>query len=152
MTYGIGIAYRHSDQLTLSLDVTRAHWQDFILTDDRGNQSSPISGLSKDESDIDSTWQVRLGSEYLFIASDYAIPVRVGLFYDPAPAEGSADDYFGLSLGTGITVKRVAFDVAYQYRFGRNVGRDAGGSGLQEFDFSMDVNEQKLYASTIFYF
>ena len=152
MTYGIGIAYRHSDQFTLSADVSRTHWQDFILTDDRGNKSSPISGLPEDESDIDPTWQVRLGSEYLFIQSDYAIPVRAGLFYDPAPAEGSPDKYFGFSLGTGIAVKRIAFDVTYQYRFGRDVGRDAGGSGLQEFDFSMDVNEQKLYASTIFYF
>jgi hypothetical protein len=31
--------------------------------------------------------------------------LRSGLFYDPAPAEGSPDDYYGFSLGGGSPIK-----------------------------------------------
>ncbi|KJU82207.1 hypothetical protein MBAV_005599, partial [Candidatus Magnetobacterium bavaricum] len=48
----------------------------------------------------------------------YVVPLRAGVFYDPAPAEGKVDNFYGFSFGSGITFKRFAFDVAYQYRFG----------------------------------
>ena len=152
MSYGVGMAFRPSDQLTLSADVSRTHWQDFILEDEDGNKTSPISGLPKSQSDVDPTIQVRLGAEYLLIRPKFVIPLRGGLFYDPVPAEGSPDDFYGLSIGSGISIRRASFDIAYQYRFGRDVGRDAGGSNLQELDFSQDVDEHKVYASVIIYF
>jgi long-subunit fatty acid transport protein len=148
MSYGIGLAYRFSDEFTVSGDIYRTHWQDFKHTDADGRETSPISGLSIDDSDVDATFQIRLGAEYLFVKRKYVIPVRTGLFYDPAPAEGSPDDIFGFSVGTGFAVNRFAFDAAYQYRF----GRDIGGSILGERDFSMDMDEHTIYSSLIFYF
>ena len=152
MSYGIGVSYRPSDQFTISADISRTHWEDFILTDEAGNKTSPISGLPKNESDVDSTYQIRLGAEYLLIKPKFIIPLRGGLFYDPAPAEGNPDDFYGFSIGTGIGMKRTALDIAYQYRFGRNVGQDAAGSKLRKFNFSQDVNEHRIYASVIIYF
>ena len=148
MSYGIGLAYRFSDQLTVSADLYRTEWGDFIREDSQGNRTSPISGLPESESDVDPTYQVRAGAEYLFINPKYVIPLRGGLFYDPAPAEGSPDDFYGLSVGSGVAVKPFAFDIAYQYRFGRDVGAHLVGG----FDFSQDVDEHTVYASVIYYF
>ncbi|MBT8368271.1 MAG: outer membrane protein transport protein [Deltaproteobacteria bacterium] len=148
MSYGIGLAYRFSDNFTASFDIYRTEWDDFKLEDSDGNKTSPISGLPSSDSNVDPTYQVRMGAEYLFIQPKYAIPLRAGLFYDPAPAEGSPDDYYGFSLGSGIASGRFIFDIAYQYRFGNNVGE----STLQNLDFSQDVKEHTVYSSIIIHF
>jgi long-subunit fatty acid transport protein len=148
MSYGIGFAYRFSDQLTVSFDIYRTEWDDFILTDGDGNKSSPISGKSKGDSNIDPTTQIRLGTEYLFYANRLVIPARAGVFYDPAPAEDSPDDIFGFSLGSGIAMGKVVFDLAYQYRF----GNDIGSSIMESLDFSMDLSEHTVYGSLIYHF
>jgi long-subunit fatty acid transport protein len=148
MSFGIGLSYRFSDSFTVSLDVYRTEWDDFELKDSEGNKISPISGLPSSESDIDPTYQVRVGAEYLFIEPQYIIPLRGGVFYDPAPAEGSPDDFYGFSVGSGIGIGRFIFDIAYQYRF----GNDVGSSILQNLDFSEDVKEHTVYASIIFHF
>jgi len=148
MSYGIGIAYRFSDSFTASLDVYRTEWDDFELTDAAGNTISPITGLPTSVSDISPTHQVRLGAEYLFIQPKYVIPVRAGVFYDPAPASGSPDDFYGFTVGTGIGIGRFIFDIAYQYRFGKDVGK----STLPDLNFSQDVDEHTVYASIIIHF
>ncbi|MDY0038815.1 MAG: outer membrane protein transport protein [Desulforhabdus sp.] len=148
MSYGLGVAYRFSDKFTLSADLYRTEWQDFILTNADGVEISPVSGLPVDESDIDPTMQVRLGAEYLIIRPKYVIPLRMGFFYDPAPAEKSPDDFFGVTFGSGIGIGRFMFDFAYQYRF----GRDVGGSILQGLDFSEDLDEHSFYTSLIIHF
>jgi len=148
MSYGIGLAYRFSDRLTVSADFTRTEWDDFVFKDSQGNKTSAISGRPKNDSDVDPTNTVRLGAEYLFIKPNYVVPLRGGVFYDPAPAEGSPDDFYGFSLGSGFAKGRFIFDIAYQYRF----GRDVGGSILQNLDFSQDVDEHSVYASFIIHF
>ncbi len=148
MSYGIGMAYRFSDELTTSMDIFRTEWGDYILTDSNGNKTSPISGKPEDDSDTDPTHQVRIGAEYLFIKTNYVIPLRGGIFYDPAPAEGSPDNYYGFSLGSGVARGRFVFDIAYQYRF----GNDVGDSIMQNLDFSQDMDEHTLYSSIIFHF
>jgi long-chain fatty acid transport protein len=148
MSYGIGFAYRFSDEFTMSADVYRTEWQDFVLKNSTGEKKSPISGLPISESDIEPTHQVRIGAEYLLIKPKYTIPLRAGVFYDPAPAEGDPDDFLGFSLGSGIAYGRYIFDIAYQYRFGHDVGK----SILQALDFSQDVKEVTVYASLIVHF
>jgi long-subunit fatty acid transport protein len=148
MSFGVGLAYRFSDSFTASLDVYRTEWDDFELKDSTGNKISPISGLPSSESDVDPTYQVRMGAEYLFIQPQYVIPLRGGVFYDPAPAERSPDHFYGFSVGSGIGIDRFIFDIAYQYRF----GNDVGSSILQDLDFSEDVKEHTVYASIIIHF
>ncbi len=145
MSYGIGIAYRFSDAFTLSADIYRTEWNRFIFRDSQGNETSPITGKP---ADIDPTYQIRMGAEYLFIMPAYVVTARGGLFYDPAPAEGSPDKFFGFSLGSGIAYKWFIFDLAYQYRFGNNVG----ASILKYWEFSQDVREHTLYSSVIVHF
>ncbi len=158
MSFGVGFAYRFSDAFTASLDFYRTEWDDFVLTNAKGEEKSPITGKPPAESDIDPTHQVRMGAEYLFISSKYVIPFRWGVFYDPAPAMSGPDDYFGFSIGSGLAidfsknkkffVKGLAFDVAYQYRF----GKDVGASILKEVEFSQDVEEHTVYSSVIVHF
>jgi long-subunit fatty acid transport protein len=148
ISYGIGFAYRFSDEFTASIDIYRTEWDDYVLTDSNGNRTSPISGEYIGDSDIDPTHQVRMGAEYLFIKSNYVIPLRGGIFYDPAPAEGSPDDFYGLSLGSGIAYGRFLFDIAYQYRFGNNVGT----SIMKNLNFSQDASEHTVYSSVIIHF
>ena len=148
MSYGIGLAYRFSDELTVSIDIYRTEWDDYVLTDANGNKTSPISGEPISDSDIDPTHQVRMGVEYLFINPKYVIPLRGGIFYDPAPAEGGPDDFYGFSIGSGIAKGRFVYDIAYQYRF----GNDVHASILQNLDFSQDMDEHTVYSSIIFHF
>jgi long-subunit fatty acid transport protein len=148
MSYGIGLAYRFSDEFTASIDIYRTEWDNYVLTDSNGNRTSPISGEYISDSDIDPTYQVRMGAEYLFIRPNYVIPLRGGIFYDPAPAEGSPDDFYGLSLGSGIAYGRFIFDIAYQYRFGNDVSTFI----MENLDFFQDVSEHTVYSSVIIHF
>ena len=147
-SYGIGFSYRFSDRMTGAIDVYHTEWDEYILKDDDGNEISPINNKPVDEADIDPTTQLRTGFEYLFIGSTYVVPVRSGLFYDPAPAEGSTDDYYGFSLGSGLVRGKVVCDIAYQFRFGNDVGKHL----YESLDFSQDVREHTLFASLIYHF
>ena len=123
ISYGIGIAGRISDALSVDLDVYRTHWSDYMLEDSQGNKFSPIDGRPEDESDVKDTTMVRLGAEYLFILENkgLVVPVRGGFFYDPEPAHGSVKDFFGIAIGSGVAYKWMVFDLAYQFRWGTNV-------------------------------
>ena len=148
MSYGIGLAARLSDALTLDLDVLRTDWSDYVLIDAQGNKINPITGKLQRDSDIADTTQVRLGGEYLIIGKTVVIPLRAGIFYDPEPAEKNPDDFWGFSLGSGLGYKRYAFDIAYQYRFGRDVRTATVGNEPS----SQDVDQHTAYMSLIYHF
>jgi len=175
--YGVGVAYRFpNDKLTLSMDVTKREWDEYIQIDPRagvfGHRISPITGMPKSMSPHDPTYSVRLGGEYVFVDStkpiqNYMPSVRAGVFYDPEPAsgrsdrwwwvkpgDGDPDDYYGATLGVGVLIKnRVNVDLAYQYRWGTNVRKDTlSGAGIFENGFSVDAQQHNLYLSTVIYF
>lgn len=150
MSYGFGLVYNFSDNFSMSADIYRTEWDDYIYRDQDGNEASPVSGRPADESDVKSTHQIRFGAEYRLINEEkgYLVPIRCGVFYDPAPAEGNPDDFYGFSLGLGFTKNdRFSLDIAYQYRFGNDVGQ----SVLEELQFSQDVCEHMIYLSAILY-
>jgi len=149
MAYGIGLALRLSDQLTLDADIYQTRWSDYALTTADGTKMNPITGTLQSDSDIDDTVQVRLGCEYLLMAGyQYIVPLRAGVFYDPEPAEGSPDDFYGFSLGSGVAYKQFVFDMAYQYRFGRDVRAAIVGNE----DSTQDVDQHTVYLSVIYHF
>lgn len=148
MSYGLGLAYRFSDSFTMSLDVYHTQWDDFVLYTSDGEKRSPVTWELISVADIKPTTQVRTGAEYLFIGDKYVIPLRGGIFFDPAPAETSPDYYYGLSAGTGIAYGRYIFDIAYQYRFANNATEFI----MKSLEFSQDVEEHTVYASMIFHF
>jgi long-subunit fatty acid transport protein len=148
MSYGLGLAFRYSDALSFAFDLYRTQWSDYILKDGQGNALNPITGKPASQSGIKDTLQVRLGGEYLFILDRAVIPLRAGVFYDPEPAEGGRDDFWGISLGSGIAYGKTAFDLAYVYRFGRDVRTVTVG----DFDSAQDVDQHMLYISVVYHF
>jgi long-subunit fatty acid transport protein len=148
MAYGMGISRRFSDSFTLAVDIYRTEWDDYEYEDAEGRKTSPITGKPVGESNIDPATWYRLGAEYLIIGEKTVVPLRCGVFYDPTPSEGSADDFYGVSLGTGLAWKSVVFDIAYQYRFGNDVGK----AMFEGLDFSQDVDEHTVYSSVIVHF
>jgi len=147
MSFGLGLAMRLSDIFSIGFDIYRTLWDDYYIITSDGKKISPISGKDLNETKIKPTTQIRLGMEYLFIRKKMVVPVRAGLFYDPEPSDENSDDFYGITLGSGLIYKKVAFDVAYQYRFGNDVRKvEIGGSPS-----TMDVNEHNIYFSFILY-
>ncbi len=148
LSYGMGLCYRYSDSLSLAADIYRIEWQRYVIRDMEGNEISPISGLPIEQSRVDPVFQARIGAEYLIILSKLIIALRAGIFLDQAPAVKTPEDYYGCAVGTGVAVGPVAFDIAYQFRFGDSVGT----SILERYDFSQQVIEHTLYSSLIVQF
>jgi len=150
ISYGIGIAYKFSDHFLMSADFYRTEWDDFVYKYENGEERNPVSAEYSDQSDVSPTHQMRLGAEYRFMnpAKGYVIPLRAGLFYDPAPARENPDDFYGFSLGLGFTGNdRFSLDMAYQYR----TGSDVGTSVMETLGFSQDTREHTIYLSFILY-
>ena len=153
MTFGLGFSYKHSKQFKVSLDLSRTDWQKCRYTDVDGTEKSLISNKSVKDSDVKPTHQVRLGFEYRFEqkSKQLIIPLRAGIYYDPAPSEGKNDDYYGFSIGLGISrFARFGLDVSYCYRFGNDVG--AAVISNYPHTFSQDVSENILYSSMVLHF
>jgi long-subunit fatty acid transport protein len=149
LSYGLGVAVRFSDRFTLSLDLYRTEWDHFRLEDGEGNRISPPTGKPSHESPIEETTQVRFGGEYLFIFTRTVVPLRWGLFYDPEPSEKNPEDFWGFSLGTGVSVGDLIFDCAYQFRTGDDV---EGDILLDLASTSADVEQHLFMVSCIVHF
>ncbi len=149
MSYGLRLAARLSDHLTVSLDVSRVHWSDFeleestrddVLLVENGAPSGKGTAVLQGESD--DTTSVRLGAEYLWIKRNLLLPFRAGFFYDPGPGDHGTDDFFGFSLGSGITVQKFVFDLAYQFRTGT----------VESEATDTTVYQHNIFASVIYHF
>ena len=149
MSYGLGVAFRFSDAFTMSADIYQTNWKKFEYEHEDGNRTSPITGKKMIYTDINNTTWFRMGAEYQFIRKTMIIPLRAGIMIDPSPDHRSPDDYYGFSVGSGISLySGYAFDIGYQFRTGNNVG----SSRLSNHHFSQDVREHKLFSSMIIYF
>lgn len=149
MSLGVGLGFRYTDALSFSLDVTWTDWSVYKQkrTED-GLETRPLGGASLDR-EIDDTYAVRCGTEYLIFGQKVIIPVRGGLFYDPRPSLDSPTDVYGFSVGSGITFKRFSIDGAYQFRWSGNAdGEDFGlPSGT-----TLDFTDHMFLTSLIVYF
>lgn len=147
-SFGLGVSIDFSDRFLIALDIYHTQWQDYLICDPNGDRISPINKKPKEDANIKPTTQIRLGFEYLIIYPLPVVPIRAGIFYDPEPASGNVDDFYGFSSGTGITFKRWSFDIAYQYRFGSK--REA--EDMLNKVISSKVRQHYFYSSIIFYF
>lgn len=157
ISYGVGLAYRPMDKLTLSLDYMRVEWEDFVYWDESGQKYSVVTGEETDEdgnADVDATDAVRLGVEYLFLYPEAGIawPIRAGAFYEPEPAKGPPNTFVGFSLGTGVAFERVSFDVAYVYKFGNDIHPETIVGIRTIPEASEDVQQHSILFSSIFMF
>jgi hypothetical protein len=85
---------------------------------------------------------VRLGAEYLWHVLQVTIPLRTGVFYDPEPGAGDTDDFFGFALGSGLTLGKFLFDIAYVFRAGT----------IQSTVTDTTVSQHTFVASVIYHF
>ena len=162
--FGIGFSNRFSDAFTMALDLTYVRWDAFtaehLAADPMTGRShretfSAVSGLLQSRSHVDPVATVRLGAEYIFIREKIAVPLRAGAFYDPQPAEGAAQNYWGGTLGAGIAWKSLVVDAAYVYRFANDVDlitvTNPQGTRLQEIGKG-DIQQHSFLLSTIYHF
>jgi len=147
-SYGAGLAWRFSDLFTMDLDVYRTNWQDYVIKQADGREISPITGQERSKANTQPTHQLRVGGEYLFLKETYVIPARAGLFYDPEPTANSPDDFFGLSVGSGVAKGSVVFDMAYQFRWGNGVRMVR----LGQEEVEQKVQQHTVYMSLIYHF
>jgi long-subunit fatty acid transport protein len=120
-SYGIGVAYRHSDSLTISADLYRTEWSLFkhrLTNPATGKRQSinPIDGQPYRKSKTSGITQVHVGAEYLIILPWTVVPLRGGFFYDPEPAASGTEHFLGMALGSGLSIGDVIIDAAYQLR------------------------------------
>lgn len=143
---GVGAAWRPSDALTLSGDVTWANWSQYNLRSYA--DFNPITNQREDAGRCRDTTTCRLGAEYLLIYPAYIVPLRAGLGYDPGPSVDKTDTFYTASLGTGLQWSRYALDVAYEARWGHGVNSALyPGWGVAE-----NVLSHRVLASLIVYF
>lgn len=150
MSFGAGLGFRYNDALSFSMDVTWTDWSKFEQESEKtGVKSRPLGGVSTDR-EINDTYAVRLGTEYLIFRKKMIIPVRGGLFYDPRPSLDDPADVYGFSVGSGITFKKFSIDGAYQCRWINNINGEDFDPLFSDTKF--DLKEHAFYASIIVYF
>jgi long-subunit fatty acid transport protein len=133
---GFGLSWRPKSALTISADYTRTFWSNgrinnfVVLTATEPGKDPPPPTFHPELpyptlDDIDratgafqqfDTSQVRLGVEYVVIGSRLKVPLRAGVFTDRqyfADRNGFAPLFTGFSVGTGLILGPVLFDVAY---------------------------------------
>ena len=148
MILGAGAAWRPSEQLTVSTDITWTNWSKYQFIQN-AIEKNPLTGERSSEDELEDTFTLRMGCEYLLIRKNYIIPLRCGVGYDPAPAVDRVDDFFTVNVGTGIQLfERVNFDIGYEFRWGNNVNNDI----LRGIDGRQDIHRHRLLASMIVYF
>jgi long-subunit fatty acid transport protein len=158
---GVGLSWRPRSALTISSDYTRTFWSKakirnfFILPapaiSEKGGvtpgtpqvfPSLPYPTLS--DFDQQDTQQVRLGVEYVVVGDRVRWPLRAGAFTDSQyfrASNGAAPRFIGWTLGTGVIVGGVLFDVAYVHESGDYT--DQQGIGNQ-------VSSYRVFASLIY--
>ena len=173
--YGLGLAWRFNDNFTMALDGSYTPWEDFVIQEyvkkgkveptgfgTGGNlyhatsRTSGVNGLSAKYADIDGVVTGRLGAEYLIIKPKTVIPVRMGLVYDPEPAQGHPDDFYAVTGGTGVMLfNRLLIDLAYEYRWSQSatvVTVANGATGDLLYEVHKPVTQHIVLLSTILHF
>jgi len=141
--------------LSFTGDVTRVNWNEYVYEYEDGDRFSPVDGLITEKADISPTYTARAGAEYLIIKPKYVVPIRGGLFYDPEPAKHKPDDFWGITVGSGVAFKWMALDLTYYYRFGNDVVLNTSVDGSHKILIDVkrgDVSQQMVMFSAIAYF
>jgi long-subunit fatty acid transport protein len=150
--WSIGTLWRWNDRFYTSADASCTHWSMYSYKADGGERINPLNGEPRSSSSLDDCWSFRLGGEYLCMLSWTEIPLRSGLFWEQRPAIGSPDEYFGFSLGSGISLGREPYrailDVAYIFEHGNNVMR----SLLPDRSVQSDSTKHQIFISAIWHF
>ena len=143
-----------SPNLYSAVDVAYADWSSFAYDIAGEGRINPFDGTPYGLNKVDDTWAVRFGTEYLLVfeARRIEVPLRFGLAWQQRPAIGSPDDYYGFSLGTGVSLGRKGakwiVDIAYSYL----QSDDVQGVVPEESALSTDTRQHQVFVSVIKHF
>ena len=137
---GVGASWRPRSTLTLSVDYTQTLWSEgriYNFFTVPPTPPNPINAESPDpvvfselpyptlvDPDQVDTYQLRMGAEYVIIASHLKVPLRAGYFLDRQyfrAGDGSAPVFDGFTVGAGILAGPFLFDVAYVHESGTHL-------------------------------
>jgi long-subunit fatty acid transport protein len=164
---GFGVSWRPRSPLTVSTDYTRTFWSKgrihnfFTLPPTPTTATTPpvpsapedffpslsypsLTSLTSGETRQKDTEQIRVGMEYVFIRERFKWPVRAGYFSDRqivTDINGRAPRYNGVTVGAGVAIGPVLFDVAFLYE---------SGDFIETNDSQSSVKARKLLASVIY--
>lgn len=152
--WAAGGVWRWNNRLSTSLDVSQTWWSDYSFKAEGESRKNPLDGSEYSEHRLDDCWALRTGTEYLWVLKRTEIPLRAGCSWEQRPAIGQPDQYWGLTLGTGISLgkgpNKVIIDIAYMYTW----ANDVMGSlvpGRQD-SLGSDVQRHDVYLSCIYHF
>ncbi len=116
--YGVGLSYRFNFGLTIAADVNYIEYSDLLKDFRFPDGSTSFGGISTSDFDVDDTFEIHAGIEYVLSIGSTPVAVRGGYIHKPdhrihytgstagglvgwknwAP-EGDDDDIFALGLG-----------------------------------------------------
>jgi len=136
-----------------SMDISMTQWSDFSYKAGEDDLLNPLDGSTHGEHPISDCWAVRYGMEYLLVLTKTEVPFRGGLSWEQRPAIGKPDQFWGISLGTGISIGRdpgkLILDVAYNGSFATDV---FASLVPDQTGLSTDAQEHQLFMSCIWHF
>ena len=145
--WAAGLVWRWNNRLYTTFDVSQTLWSDFTYQAEGEPKRTPIDGSIHGDTYVEDCWSARCGIEYLWVLTTTEIPLRAGLFWEQRPAIGDPDEYFGLSLGSGMSIGKdpgkLIVDFAYMYTYGDDVlsslmpAQEGLTSDLRRHDFFM---------------
>ena len=151
--WSVGALVKASDKLYSSLDLSQTRWSDFSFKAEGDSRINPLDGTRYGQNEVEDCWAVRWGTEYLLIFPKTEIPLRGGLSWEQRPAIGNPDEYWGVSVGSGISLGKdpgkLIIDVAYSYTWAKDVLESLIP---EQKGLKTDVVEQQVYVSGIWHF
>ncbi|HBA84750.1 MAG TPA: hypothetical protein DCZ95_11705 [Verrucomicrobia bacterium] len=148
-----GITLKWNNRTYSMFEVSQTRWSDFSFQADGEEKINPLNGQPADASPIDDCWAARVGTEHLLIFPSTIIPLRAGFAWEEHPAVDSPDNYWSVSLGSGVSIGKApvkcTIDVAYSYTWANDVLSSLvpGQSGL-----ASDVEKHQIFVSNIWHF
>jgi hypothetical protein len=145
-SFGLGVALRPIDNLTLAADFTYTYWSKGRVYNDNYNLFFPmrIEYQEKKEGGEQAphlfqqdTSQWRFGAEYVFIAEDLLIPLRAGIYFDNQYFADMLDKipaYTGFTAGIGVVWKNIVVDLAAVYVSGHYTA-NIWSTGTRDFSY-----------------
>ncbi|MBN1671121.1 MAG: outer membrane protein transport protein [Kiritimatiellae bacterium] len=149
----LGLVWRCNNRLYAGLDLSRTAWSDFCYQAEGEPRTNPIDGSLHGTHDVDDCWSARCGVEYLWVLENVEIPFRGGACWEQRPAIGEPNDFWSVSMGSGIALGRdpgrLIADVAYVYTQGNDALDSLMGS---DRELSTDVVRHDVFVSGIYHF
>lgn len=151
--WAAGSVWRWNNRFSTTLDISQVLWSDFTFQAGDEPEINPLDGSPHGENEVDDCWSARVGAEYLWVLRATEVPFRAGLSWEQRPAIGEPDQYYGVSLGSGLSFGKdpgkTIIDVAYIGTWGDDVlgSLVPGQEGLET-----DVMKHEIYISSIVHF